>query len=88
MALFSLFLAVGIASVQSVSSSVIGRNSTCKCMPGDLCWPSSGEWDSLNQTLGGGLIATEPLGSPCHDPNYDEAVCNNLKANWNVPIIQ
>ncbi|KAI0126627.1 hypothetical protein BJ170DRAFT_629451 [Xylariales sp. AK1849] len=56
--------------------------STCKCFPGDSCWPSQGHWDSLNNTVEGRLIATVPLGSPCHDPTYDEDQCASLQNQW------
>ncbi|ROW10255.1 hypothetical protein VMCG_01944 [Cytospora schulzeri] len=62
------------------------RNTTssadCKCFPGDACWPSQAEWSNLNTTVGGRLIATVPLGSPCHDPYYDEEECAYLQDQW------
>ncbi|TKW48283.1 putative FAD-linked oxidoreductase, partial [Colletotrichum tanaceti] len=54
----------------------------CKCFPGDACWPATAQWDALNATVGGNLIATVPLGSPCHDPTYDAAVCASLQSQW------
>ncbi|KAK2053783.1 FAD binding domain-containing protein [Colletotrichum caudatum] len=54
----------------------------CKCFPGDSCWPATAQWDALNTTVGGNLIATVPLGSPCHDPTYDAATCASLKSQW------
>jgi hypothetical protein len=54
----------------------------CKCMPGDACWPSTEEWKALNSSLGGKLVATTPLGSPCHEPTYVEAECLALKNQW------
>ncbi|KAG6367111.1 hypothetical protein INS49_001293 [Diaporthe citri] len=56
--------------------------SFCRCFPGDECWPSDAEWSSLNATVGGRLIATVPLGSPCHDPYYDEDQCAYLREQW------
>ncbi|KAH8820658.1 hypothetical protein F5884DRAFT_57366 [Xylogone sp. PMI_703] len=50
-------------------------SSNCKCMPGDECWPSPIAWNILNATVGGRLIATVPIGTPCHDPHYDAAEC-------------
>lgn len=60
----------------------------CKCAPGDACWPSSGDWDSLNQTVSGRLIATIPLAHACHNPNYDSAECQVLRNSWQNPAIQ
>lgn len=62
--------------------------STCYCMPGDSCWPSDATWSELNSTVGGRLIATVPIGSPCHDPNYDAAACEALQTNWTLPMPQ
>ncbi|RYP42271.1 hypothetical protein DL767_000435 [Monosporascus sp. MG133] len=58
------------------------EDKTCKCFPGDACWPSKQDWDAFNDTVGGRLIKTVPLGSPCHDPNYDEVLCNELASQW------
>ncbi|KAJ5482960.1 FAD-linked oxidoreductase patO [Penicillium diatomitis] len=63
-----------------------GRDTTsCRCMPGDKCWPAPPAWSNLNNTLGGRLIATVPIGSPCHDPTYDAAACQALQGNWTHP---
>ncbi|KAM0815868.1 putative FAD-binding PCMH-type domain-containing protein [Seiridium cardinale] len=59
--------------------------SACYCMPGDSCWPSATTWSQLNTTVEGRLIATVPIGSPCHDPNYDAAACAALQGNWTLP---
>ncbi|KAL1862721.1 hypothetical protein Daus18300_008365 [Diaporthe australafricana] len=57
-------------------------DASCRCFPGDACWPSDDEWSSLNATVGGRLIATVPLGFPCHDPHYDEEECAYLREQW------
>lgn len=62
--------------------------SKCRCLPGDACWPSTAVWNSLNSTVGGQLIATVPIGSPCHDPNYDADVCAELQDEWSLPQLQ
>lgn len=59
--------------------------SDCHCLPSDSCWPAPPAWASLNNTVGGRLVATVPIGSPCHDPNYDAAACAALKASWYTP---
>ncbi|KAJ5794907.1 hypothetical protein N7457_001506, partial [Penicillium paradoxum] len=58
---------------------------TCRCFPGDPCWPSDGEWSAFNETIDGRLIKTVPLGTPCHAPNYDAAACAILKEGWVLP---
>ncbi|KAF7541241.1 hypothetical protein G7054_g685 [Neopestalotiopsis clavispora] len=59
--------------------------STCYAMPGDAAWPSAATWSQLNATVGGRLIATVPIGSPCHDPNYDAVACAALQDEWTLP---
>ena len=60
----------------------IKANSTCRYIPGDVGWPSAKEWQQLNATVGGRLIATVPLGSVCHTKGdftaYDAAACAAL----------
>jgi hypothetical protein len=66
-----------------VNGAILPRNQTqCRCIVGDVCWPSQPQWNELNRTVEGRLIATVPLGSPCHDPHYEEAACNALKLGW------
>lgn len=60
----------------------------CRNLPGDPGWPSAATWAALNKTVGGRLIATVPLGTPCHDPKYNQAVCANLQAAWELPQTQ
>jgi hypothetical protein len=85
------FLAAALLAVGSQADDV---NATslglvkCKCFPGDVCWPSSSDWNSLNQTVGGRLIATVPLAQACHDPNYDPVRCQALRDGWKNPATQ
>ena len=58
----------------------------CLCLPGDACWPSQAKWSSLNSTVGGKLVATVPIGSPCHDPTYDATACADLQKAWTNPL--
>lgn len=62
--------------------------SDCLCLPGDACWPSQNTWAALNSTVNGKLVATVPIGSPCHDPTYDAAKCDQLKSSWLNPLTQ
>ncbi|KAK7978485.1 FAD binding domain-containing protein [Apiospora saccharicola] len=57
----------------------------CYCMPGDACWPSADTWSTLNSTVSGRLVATVPIGSPCHDPTYDADACAALQSGWQLP---
>ncbi|QRV90345.1 FAD-binding domain protein [Ceratobasidium sp. AG-Ba] len=53
------------------------------CTSSEKCWPSPSVWAKFNSSVNGRLVAPRPPAWPCHDPNYDEAACNNVKANWN-----
>ncbi|KAL5363006.1 hypothetical protein BJX96DRAFT_186526 [Aspergillus floccosus] len=65
--------------------SAVDASSSCRCFPGDACWPSQQVWSRFNETVDGRLIATVPLGTPCHTPNYDGAVCETLREGWTQP---
>ncbi|CAE6494697.1 unnamed protein product [Rhizoctonia solani] len=52
------------------------------CSYGENCWPSATTWGSFNASINGRLVAPRPPAWPCHDPNYDEVACNEVKANW------
>ena len=80
---------LGLGACFAVSwASPTPRNSSCRALPGDAAWPSVQEWSTLNSTVNGKLIATVPLASPCHDPNYDKAACVALRQNWIWPQTQ
>ncbi|KAF5875951.1 putative fad binding domain protein [Botrytis fragariae] len=55
-------------------------------MPGDASWPSQNEWDNLNSTVNGRLIATKPIAFSCHEPNYDETECTRARELWTWPM--
>lgn len=57
---------------------------TCKTYPGDALWPSDDLWDIFDFLLGGALIKTKPVASPCYDEfgNYNESQCAWLNSNW------
>ncbi|GAB1197827.1 hypothetical protein APSETT444_007130 [Aspergillus pseudonomiae] len=75
-----------LAAATAALTSTAFADCDCHCLPGDSCWPSSSSWESLNTTVGGRLVATVPIGSPCHDPNYDAAACAALKSDWTTPL--
>ncbi|KAG8699106.1 hypothetical protein FRC09_006834, partial [Ceratobasidium sp. 395] len=52
------------------------------CTAGDSCWPSSSTWSAFNESIGGRLVAPRPPAWSCHDPNYDEAACADVKSHW------
>jgi hypothetical protein len=71
-----------------LSSLSIGLAQSCRYLPGDIEWPTIAHWKALNATVGGRLIATVPLGSPCHDPTYDAAKCAFYQSQWQSEPIQ
>lgn len=69
-------------------SGILANASTCRCFPGDNCWPTEAAWNDFNLTLGGKLIATRPIASPCHvDPfeAYNATRCAILQSKWGFP---
>ena len=65
--------------------SLAESNPSCRHLPGDAAWPSLLEWRNLNSSVNGKLVATVPLGAPCHDPVYNEGACKRLQMNWLEP---
>lgn len=61
------------------------RVANCKCIVADDCWPSVQEWNLLNQTVRGRLLATTLIAEVCHDPTYDASACAALRAGWVYP---
>ena len=78
---------LSFALVSLLPIAVASTGSSCRCFPGDACWPSTQDWDTFNATLGGRLIATVPAASVCHYNStflpYDAAACEELLAVWN-----
>lgn len=84
MSLNAFKLAVlGLAAIAPTIEASQGPS--CRCFPGDNCWPSVSTWNAFNQSVDGRLVATEPLAVPCHVPSYDAKKCNTLKEGWLLP---
>lgn len=81
-------ISAALGAAATVSASTAGDSSDCKCFPGDACWPSDAEWSSLNSTVAGKLIKTVPLGSPCHEPNFNAEECEYLRSEWQYSSVQ
>lgn len=84
----SLLVQSLLAGIVASANKVLGGEDSCKCFPGDACWPSETQWNALNITVQGRLIATVPLGSPCHDPDYDADKCAELQSRWQYSEVQ
>ncbi|KAI1122426.1 FAD-binding domain-containing protein [Nemania abortiva] len=63
-------------------------NSACKPIVGDRNWPTTAEWNKLNATVDGRLIATLPIAHVCHNPSFSEEACQPLKEHWGVADLQ
>ena len=58
------------------------------CHPGQECWPSYQEWQQFNQTVGGQLHQTIPMGAPCYSNSsyHDVAACDSVEGNYSDSI--
>ncbi|KAL2126391.1 hypothetical protein VTI74DRAFT_1009 [Chaetomium olivicolor] len=68
-----------------------GNSFACKCYPGDYCWPNNGQWQKLNNTVGGNLHVNIPPGAPCYNifkgplgdiSTYNASECEKVTSNW------
>ncbi|KAH6949764.1 hypothetical protein BKA56DRAFT_506587, partial [Ilyonectria sp. MPI-CAGE-AT-0026] len=51
--------------------------------PEDACWTSASDWNDLNITVAGKLIATRPVTLPCYPgPEYDKEACATVLVGW------
>src|SRR4051812_25609065 len=72
----------------SVIAAVTPITNSCRCFPGDSCYPNANAWNLFNQTIGGKLIASIPIAAVCHHDQfkaYDEKACATLQDNWFYP---
>lgn len=74
-----------------------GADYDCKCFPGDSCWPTAQQWQTLNTTVGGNLQISIPPAASCYNtfegplgsiPTYDAAECADVTANFGVEQFQ
>ncbi|OJD30446.1 fad binding domain protein [Diplodia corticola] len=79
----TLALAALLSPRPSVATTTTGQD--CRCLPGDDCWPTASEWQQLNETVDGRLVATIPLAAPCHDPAFNSSTCDTLRESWQWP---
>ncbi|KAJ5951956.1 FAD-binding type 2 [Penicillium vulpinum] len=78
---FSLlaFAGIGYASAQA----------SCKCTPGDSCWPSVDTWTALNKTVSGKLIHNLPVAISCYPGTYqDTEECAHVYSQWSNSTFQ
>jgi hypothetical protein len=62
---------------------------SCRCFPGDTCWPTKAQWNKFNDTIGGNLIPSIPLAAICHDNDeftaFNPVDCAVLQNRWYLP---
>lgn len=84
-----LFFTPLVFKTQAADLSCRASNPSCRCFPGDRCWPSQQQWSDFNTTLGGKLISTVPIGSVCHTNGefrlYNRQACTDLISDWGYP---
>lgn len=73
-------LALTAVCVSFTSASIITKR--CKATPDSSSWPSTSEWNALNQTVAGRLLKPPPPCAVCHanQPTYDSKTCKST--NW------
>ena len=56
----------------------------CKAVPDSSGWPAEAEWNTLNQSVSGRLIAPEPAGAVCRPgrPEFNNQTCALLTQQW------
>jgi hypothetical protein len=59
-------------------------NSSCKPTPSSPDWPSAADWQALNKSVSGNLIATIPPGAVCqpHLSQFNNVSCTLLVNEW------
>lgn len=64
--------------VLTLATLTVASSQTCKCLPGDSCFPSQPLWDKFAQNLSQPLISDQkPIGSVCYtsSPGYSASAC-------------
>ncbi|KAF1355969.1 FAD binding domain-containing protein [Lizonia empirigonia] len=72
----------------SRSFAVGAAFSSYTCRPGQECWPTLQQWEQLNQTVGGHLYHTIPLGAPCYrnSTSFNQDTCSIVQSNYNSSL--
>lgn len=82
------WLSIFFSLTSAEGTTTFGTGQVCRFLPEDEGWPSTQEWNTLNTTIGGRLIATVPLASVCHGATFNETECAALQAVWDFPQAQ
>ncbi|PPR01858.1 hypothetical protein CVT24_001339 [Panaeolus cyanescens] len=73
-----------IALALALASSPIEAKISCKCLPGQPCFPKQPVISAFERSLSHPLIHPRPIGSVCfpNDPTFNQAACDSVKAKW------
>ncbi|KAL3473790.1 hypothetical protein BJX99DRAFT_192121 [Aspergillus californicus] len=58
------------------------HHSHCRCRPHQSCWPSPYDWNTLNRSVEGNLVAVKPVAAVCHDGGAGSEACQTVQALW------
>lgn len=89
MVLYSFSLRVPLAVLQCIGVIAFGVSARlvtqCRSSPDAPDWPSQSEWASLNDSMGGQLIATAPVAASCYpDSGFQTTLdCETVTTRWN-----
>lgn len=81
-------LAPHVLALLAALTPVSGTSLNCRVFPGDDQWPTTKDWNTLNKTVSGRLVATVPIAAQCHYPNYNQEACKYVQDNWHKPPLQ
>ncbi|KAF2755342.1 isoamyl alcohol oxidase [Pseudovirgaria hyperparasitica] len=78
-----------LATANTKLSTIVSRSDqkySCKCYPGDHCWPAADKWNALNTTVNGALRSVVPAAAVCHEsfqgsPTYNAEACAEVNKN-------
>ncbi|OJJ77041.1 hypothetical protein ASPBRDRAFT_114504 [Aspergillus brasiliensis CBS 101740] len=68
-------------------SPLVRAGLECRCQPSDACWPSTDDWQHLNESISGHLVRVYPIGHVCHEPFFNQDSCDQVvhmqyDSNW------
>lgn len=71
---------LALSLIALFSTAVHAVNGQCKPRPGSSGWPSDQDWQTLNQTINGKLLAPLPPAIVCDSarPEFNNASCTDL----------
>lgn len=79
-----IYLVAWLAFSSLTQAHNIDREQRCKVTPSSPYWPSDSEWQALNRSVSGNLVAPVPLGAVCHPtrPEFNNQSCSSLVTQW------